>query len=278
MTVLVSTTHAHGLVRTRDRNVGENMPLRYLTLTAALLTIATTASAQSAAEHMARGDSLYRAIQVRESLAEYTAVLAADSSNYEALWRASRNIADLAEYDPDASHRKAQYRLAEQLARKAIAVNPGDAEAHFDLARALGRVALSVGKKDRVKYAKEIREHALEALRLQPDHPGALHVLGVWNAEVMRLSGLTRFFAKNFLGGRVFDQASWPNAVRYMERAVAVDPARIVHRLDLAQIYIDTDEKDKAREQLERMLDAPQVELNDPKYKDEAKAILERLK
>ncbi len=254
------------------------MPLRYLTLITALVTFASTASAQSAADHIARGDSLYRAIQVRESLAEYSAVLATDSSNYEALWRASRNIADLAEYDPDASHRKAQYRLAEQLARKAIAVNPGDAEAHFDLARALGRVALSVGKKDRVKYAKEIREHALEALRLQPDHPGALHVLGVWNAEVMRLSGLTRFFAKNFLGGRVFDQASWPNAVRYMERAVEVDPARIVHRLDLAEIYIDTGEKEKAREQLERMLTAPQVELNDPKYKEEAKEILERLK
>ncbi|HJR43359.1 MAG TPA: hypothetical protein VJ812_14795 [Gemmatimonadaceae bacterium] len=230
------------------------------------------------AEQIARGDSLYREIKVQESLDAYAAVLAADSSNVDALWRASRNIADLAEYEPNGSARKERYVLAEQLARRAIALRPTEAEAHFDLARALGRVALSVGKKDRVKYAKEIRNHALEALRIAPEHPGALHVMGVWNAEVMRLSGITRWMAKNFLGGRIFDEASWPRAIEYMEHAARVDPVRLVHKLDLAEIYLDVGEKAKAREQLEAVINGKRTELNDERYQRKAEEMLRKLK
>ena len=35
-----------------------------------------------------------------------------------------------------------------------------------------------------VQFRKPYYRH--EALRLNPNHPGALHVMGVWNAEVMR--------------------------------------------------------------------------------------------
>ena len=61
--------------------------------------------------------------------------------------------------------------------------------------------------------------------------------MGMWNAEVMRLNGFTRMMAKNFLGGKVFGQASWPEAKRYMEESVANEPDRIVHRVDLAGVY-----------------------------------------
>lgn len=249
------------------------MRLRYLTCYALLMAAAMPLSAQSAAERIARGDSLYEAIRVAESLVEYEAVLAADSMHPEALWRASRNVADLAERDDD----RAGFVRAERLARRAIAAAPHNADAHFDLARALGRTALSVGSRERVRYAKEIRAHALEALRLDPDHPGALHVMGMWNAEVMRLSGLARWAARNFLGGQVFSAASWGEAIRYLERAVAVDPHRIVHRLDLAKIYLDRGERDKARSQLEAVVTGRRLDLNDPRYQAEAKEILERL-
>jgi hypothetical protein len=145
------------------------------------------------------------------------------------------------------------------------------------LARALGRRALSVGVRDRVKFATEVRAEALEALRLNPDHPGALHVMGVWNAEVMRLNGVSRFFAKNVLGGKVFSEASWNRAVSYMERAVAVDPERIVHNLDLGKIYLDLGDKAKARAQFELVVRGRRVDFNDPAFKREAEAELAKL-
>jgi len=207
----------------------------------------------------------------------YEAALAADSANYEALWRASRDAADLGQAAPTAGRRVELYGLAEQYANRAVAANPDDAEGHFARARALGLKALTLGSRDRVRYAAEVREAALESLRLDPDHPGALHVMGVWNAEVMRLSRIERFFARNLLGGRVFGQASWNEAVRYMERAVEQDPERITHRLDLARIYMDVDSPDRAREQLQAVERLPITDFNDSTYKREAAELAERL-
>ncbi|HJU64785.1 MAG TPA: tetratricopeptide repeat protein, partial [Gemmatimonadaceae bacterium] len=97
------------------------------------------------------------------------------------------------------------------------------------------------------------------------------------NAEVMRLSGLSRWMARNFLGGSVFKEASWDNARSYLEKAAAVDPDRIVHRLDLARVYLDTKERDKARAQLQMVIDGRIVDYNDRHYKDEAAALLREL-
>jgi len=243
----------------------------------ASIAIAGSARAQSAAEHIAIGDSIYTHFKPDEALPHYLAAIGPDSSNYEALWKAARSEIDLAEAEKDEARRDRYSRSGETLARRAIKVNGQDAEAHFHLARALGRRALSVGVRDRVKFATDVRAEALEALRLNPNHPGALHVMGVWNAEVMRLNGVQRFFAKNVLGGRVFGEASWDKAVSYMERSVAVDPDRIVHHLDLGKIYADVGDKAKARAQLELVIRGRRIDFNDPAYQREAQAALNKL-
>lgn len=254
------------------------MRFRYLA-GAALLTVAPAAvfAQDSVDQLLMAADSAYDALQVAPALEKYEAAIAADSMNYEALWKASRAAVDLAEYEPDAARRRALFEEGERLARRAVEANPNDAEGHFSMARALGRVALTKGARDRVKYGTQVRASALRALELQPDHPGALHVLGRWNAEVMRLSGFTRFFAKNLLGGKVLGEASWDNARRNMERAVEVDPDRLVHHLGLAEIYLDIDEEEKAREQLTLVVNGPVRDFNDPHYKREAAALLEKL-
>jgi uncharacterized protein HemY len=101
--------------------------------------------------------------------------------------------------------------------------------------------------------------------------------MGMWNAEVMRLNGFTRMIAKNFLGGKVFGSASWAEAVRYMEASVASEPDRIVHRVDLASIYMDLKDPSKARAQAEAALKLPATDVNDEAYKAEARALLARL-
>jgi tetratricopeptide (TPR) repeat protein len=255
------------------------MRFRYLAAVALLAVAPAPVVAQeSAAALVAAGDSAYDALQVAPALVRYEAAIAADSLHYEALWKAARSAVDLAEYEGDAGKKQALFEQSERLARRAVEVNPNDAEGHFAMARALGRVALTKGARDRVKYGTQVRASALRALELHPDHPGALHVLGRWNAEVMRLSGFTRFFARNLLGGKVLGEASWANARQHMERAVEVDPDRLVHHLGLAEIYLDIDEDEKAREQLTLVVDGPVRDFNDPHYKREAAALLEKLK
>jgi Tfp pilus assembly protein PilF len=94
----------------------------------------------------------------------------------------------------------------------------------------------------------------------------------MWNAEVMRLSGLTRAIAKNFLGGKIFGSASWAEAKRYMEESVANEPDRIVHHVDLAGVYRDMGDKAKARAEWQAVMKLPNRDFNDRYYKGEADA------
>jgi hypothetical protein len=236
------------------------------------------AHGQSAADHIVAGDQDHAARNAQGALVHYQAALALDSTNYDALIKAAFEAVDLGEFTVNPEQRASLFRSGEQYARRAVAANPRDAESHFQLARALGRTALSVGIRDRIKYATEVHDEALAALAINPRHAGALHVIGMWNAEVMRLNGLSRLIAKRFLGGKVFDEASWDNAQRYLEQAVAADPTRIVHRLDLGGVYADRHETAKAREQFEWIGRAPVTDYNDPNYKKAAEGRLGELR
>ena len=252
--------------------------MSFRSFVAGLFLIAGAARAQSPAQHIALGDSMYAQFKPDEALPHYLAAIGADSSNAEALWKAARSDVDLAEAEKDEGRRDRFSKAGEALARRSIRVNAQDADAHFTLARALGRRALTLGVRDRIKYATDVRSEALEALRLDPNHPGALHVMGVWNAEVMRLNGVSRFFAKNVLGGRVFGEASWDRAVSYMERAVAVDPDRIVHHLDLGKIYVDVGDKAKAQAQFDLAIRGRRIDFSDPAFQRDAQNALQKLK
>jgi tetratricopeptide (TPR) repeat protein len=235
----------------------------------------TATAATGAAEQIAAGDRAHARHDAAAALAAYEAAARLEPRRYDALWKAARAAVDLGEASAGEAARQRQlYRLGETYARRATEADARDAEGHFALARALGRTALAVSARDRVKYAEEIRAEALRALALDPAHAGALHVMGMWHAEVMRLNGIARMIAKNFLGGQVFGTASWAEAQRYLEEAVRVDPQRIVHQLDLALIYRDVGKQAKARELLESVMRGQLLEPNDARYKREAAAAL----
>ena len=192
-------------------------------------------------------------------------------------WKASRSEIDLAEIAPNRPALDALLAAGQRHAEAAVRVQPADAEGHFSLARAAGRRALSVGVRDRISCSRMIRDAALAALKINSTHPGALHVLGMWNAEIMRVNGLSRLIARRFLGAEVFGLASWDEAQRLLEASVQRDPRRIVHRLDLAGIYADRGDRKRARELYLWIASAPLVEPNDDLYKSQAAERLKRL-
>jgi tetratricopeptide (TPR) repeat protein len=245
---------------------------RYLSV--GMVLVASVAGAQTAADHIALGDKEYVAMNAPAALAHYQEAIKVDPKSYEALWKASRSAVDLGSFERNDKTREDYFKNAESYARSAVEVNPADAEGHFHLARSLGKNALTQGPRARIKYATDVRTHALECLKINPKHPGCLHVMGMWNAEVMRLNGFTRMLAKNLLGGKVFSSANWADAKKYMEESVANEPDRIVHHVDLGGVYRDMGEKDKARAEYQAAMKLPNRDYDDRYLKAEADAAL----
>jgi tetratricopeptide (TPR) repeat protein len=242
---------------------------------AALLLAAAPASlaAQSVADHVAMGVAAIEAHDLRTGLAHFEAALALDSTDYAANWRTAFALLDQGEQLPDtlrSAERDSLFARAEVLARRAVAADSLGPEGHFAVAATVGRASLTMGRQERIRRAKIIRDEALRTLALDPSHDGAYHVLGRWNAEIMRLSGLSRFFAKSFLGAGIFGQASWEEAIANLQKAVELDPERIYHRLELARVYADRKRYQEALDQLGRISSLPDRELLDPLYRERA--------
>jgi len=226
--------------------------------------------AQGPADHVAMGVDANEARDPGTAIQHFQAALAQDSSSYEANWRAAVTLLDLGELLPDSASRPVRdslYSQAERHATRAVATNPNGADGHFALAAAVGRASLTLGMDARIRRAGVVRREALRAIELNPRHDGAYHILGRWNAETMRLSGISRFFARNFLGAGVFKQASWKKAIANMEKAVELDPGRIYHRLELARIYADRKRGADAGAQLHLVESLPVREAVDSIYK-----------
>jgi tetratricopeptide (TPR) repeat protein len=236
--------------------------------------------AQAAPDHVALGIAAGEARDLPGALLHFEAALEQDSLQYEANWRAALTLGLMGDPFPMAAKsatRDSLYARAERYARRAVAANIAGADGHVALAASLGRAALLVGPEEKVRRAAIIRNEALQALAIDPRHDDAYHILGRWNAEIMRLPGISRFLAKHFLGASVFDQASWPRAISYMEKAVELAPGRIRHHLALADIYAGHKQPQGAEAQLRLVDSLPVREAMDPHYKEQAASLRQRL-
>ncbi|HTI06707.1 MAG TPA: tetratricopeptide repeat protein [Gemmatimonadales bacterium] len=244
--------------------------------------IAASLTAQTVAQHVAEGDSaslMHPDVQLRH----YQAALAIDSLSYEANWKAARAIADVAKQiqsnaDSLKRRRDSLYGVGRVYAERAVRADSTKPDGHYVLSMVLGRLSRTKGSKERVRFAKIIYDEATKAVQIDSNYHLAHHVLGAWNAEVKRLSGFQRFFAKMLFGGGFMDKANWNDAVRHLETAVRLAPDHIYHRLELAEVYMDLGRYAKAREQLQAIAALPPVDVLDPQYKEDAAAYMNDIK
>jgi tetratricopeptide (TPR) repeat protein len=198
-----------------------------------------------------------------------------DSTNYPALWKATRAHADVG-FAGKGKEQEQNYRTAEKLARRCVALHPDSAESHFVLAMAVGRVALKVGGKKKIELSKEIKAEAERTLALDPCHDGAMHVIARWHYELGNLSWVLKSFAKVLYGG-VPPSGGNEEARRWLEKAIACDPRSPLHHLWLGKTLLELKETDLARKSLEECLRLPPVYWDDEANKREAERLLQKI-
>ncbi len=140
----------------------------------------------------------------------------------------------------DVAKRKAAYEEGARAARRAIELYEQNADAHYLYAANVGSAAQLKGVMASVLTIQDLKRHVKRALELNPNHPAALHMMGMMLEELPR-----------FLGG---DAAG---ALSYLRRAVDADPAYAHARLDLAKAYAKRNDMVSARREVETLLQQP---------------------
>lgn len=152
----------------------------------------------------------------------------------------------------------ASFILAVDTARALVQAAPGDADAHYLYAVALGQRLEFSGTREKVRLGAATRAEAETALAFNPDHPGAHHVLGRLHAGTMRMNPVARFLARRVLGAEALEGASWERAEYHFARAHALEPDNPRHAVELGVLYLDTDRPDEALAVLRLAAEAPQ--------------------
>lgn len=219
-------------------------------------------------------DRLREEGEFRQAFARLNSLRSDHPDHPGVLWRLARTKVDLGEQAEREDEQERFYREALVDAEAAVAADSTSAQAFLAAAIAAGRVGLIAGTREKVERSREVKEYVDRALELNPDMPAAYHVRGRWNYEVASLGFFSRAVVRTVYGG--LPDASYEAAVEDFERSIELDE-RVVDRLELGRTYLALDQEARARAQFERALELPNVDPDDPTYKEEARRLLDEI-
>lgn len=233
--------------------------------------------ARTLEEALAAGDQAYAAARLEDAQRAFSEAVQMAPNQVVALCRLSRVESELGE-SQKGDVQRATFANAVAHARDAVRVAPDSAGPHVWLAVALGRQALREGPRTKLAISKEIKSEADRALALDAGIGRAWHVLAVWNVKISGLSAIERMAANAVLGG-VPKGASYANAESAFQKAIALEPAYINHRLEYGRLLKNLKKTADARRELEQAVALPATSSAlDARYQSEARALLERLR
>ncbi|MBZ5589303.1 MAG: hypothetical protein LAO05_12145 [Acidobacteriia bacterium] len=245
---------------------------------ASLLIGAFAAGAPDAAEvatRVAAGDAALARLDLHAGIAAYRSALEVAPDSFEALWKLTRALTDEATLSKQPSEQKNLCIEAEKLARKAVSLNPSDANGHTYLAVAVGKLALFEGGKRKVELSKEVKAEAEKALQLNPNEDTALHVLAIWNREMVELGWFLKSFAQLLYGK--FPPASLDTALADLKHASELQPGVIPHHVELGITLASAKRWGEAKAELEKGLALPTGWVTDDYYRALARENLARV-
>jgi tetratricopeptide (TPR) repeat protein len=243
--------------------------------TTVLLVGAFAASAGDVAATIAAGDAALQKLDLEAGIAAYRSALEAAPDSYEALWKLARALTDEATLSRQPGEQKGLCVEAEKLARRASSLVPSGSKGHAYLAVAVGKLALFEGGRRKVDLSKEVKAEAEKALQLDPNEDVALHVLAIWNREMVELGWLLRSFAQ-LLYGRL-PPASLEAALADLSRASELAPDVIPHHVELGITLASAKRWAEARTELEKGLALPTAWVTDDYYRALARSNLARV-
>jgi Flp pilus assembly protein TadD len=179
----------------------------------------------------------------------------------------------------DATTRDEKLRLgsiALDYAHRAATLGPGDSEAQLSVAITYGKLLPFLGSKQQVKDSPLIKEAVDKAIKLDPRNDTAWHVLGRWNRVLAGLSPIKRALAPLLYGK--LPTATNESAVACFQKAIEINPNRLMHYIELGLTYAQMGRQNEARRYLTKGLSLQGAEKDDPETKQHGRDALAKLR
>jgi tetratricopeptide (TPR) repeat protein len=144
------------------------------------------------------------------------------------------------------------------------------------LAISYGKMLPLVGTKLQIAHSRLIKIAVDKVIALDPTNDLAWHVLGRWYRALADVGTLKRAFAQ--VAYDKLPPAKYEDAVRCFEKAIALNPNRLMHYIELGRTYAQMGRDADARKFITKGLTMPEAEKDDPETKNLGRQVLKKLR
>ena len=243
---------------------------------AALLVTCGAVRAESAEELILKGDVFDQTFHATEALQYYLPAEKLEPKNVRALVRIARQYRHLM---TDATNRETKLQLgglALEYSRRAAAFGPNDSDAQIAIGITYGKMLPLQGTREQVEASSRIRNSAEKAIKIDPRNDTAWHILGRWHKAVADVGVFKRAMGSLIYGS--LPSSTHEAAVACFQKAIAINPNRLMHYIELGRTYAQMGKRDEAKRFIAKGLAMQDVEKDDPETKQHGREALAKLR
>ena len=242
----------------------------------ALLLTPAALHAESADELIAKGDAFYAKLEAAEALKFYLPAEKLEPNNVHLLVRISREYRHLMS---DAANPEQKFSLggtAVAYAKRAVTLEPSDPEAQLAVAVSYGKLEPLEGNREKIEASRIIKDAADKVVKLDPSSDLGWHVLGRWHMALADVPAYERALAQ-FAYGKL-PESTYADAARCFEKAIELNPNRLMHYIELGRVYAHMGRNADARIFITKGLAMRDTEKDDPETKRQGQELLARIR
>jgi tetratricopeptide (TPR) repeat protein len=249
--------------------------LRSVPVIVALLFSGRAVKAESADALISEGDLFYAKFQATEALKYYLPAEKIEPNNVRLLCHISREYRHLM---MDETDRNSKVRLGSEAvdyAKKAVAISPKDVDAQLAVAISVGKLQPYEGYRQRFDAVHVIKDACDKVTEIDPQNDLGWHVLGRWYQGLAEVDPFHRALAQA-VGG--LPPATFQEAATCFEKAIQLNPSRLMHYVALGTVYVEMGRKDEGRQLIQKGLAMQNTEKDDVEVKQQGEQVLAKLK
>ena len=242
----------------------------------AFLPIGAALHAQSADELIKNGDGCYAKLQAANALRFYLPAEKLEPNNERLLVHISREYRHLMSDATKSEEKRKLAGIAVEYAKRAVALGPNDADAQLAVAISYGKLQPLEGNWDKIEASRIIKDAADKAIKLDPHNDLGWHVLGRWHQGLADVSAAKRALAQ-VIYGEVLPQSTYEEAAKCFQKAIELNPNRLMHYIELGRVYAQMGRTEEARRLITKGLAMQDTEKDDPETKRQGQEVLAKL-